>query len=73
MRAHLSTFMLAASLAALAQDEMTTVWETKLGHQTQYSGTGTEDRGYSYAADDKEITVFDNKTGKTIWTGRYKD
>ncbi|HRO40684.1 MAG TPA: PQQ-binding-like beta-propeller repeat protein [Flavobacteriales bacterium] len=73
MRAHLSTFMLAASLAAFAQNEMTTVWETKLGHQTQYSGTGTEDRGYSYAADDKEITVFDNKTGATKWAGRYKD
>jgi outer membrane protein assembly factor BamB len=30
-------------------------------------------RGYSYAASDKEITVFNNKTGAVRWTGKFKD
>lgn len=60
-------------LAASAQKEMRTVWETKLGHKVEFSGTGTEERGYSYSATDKEITVFDNATGATKWTGRWKD
>lgn len=60
-------------MAASAQKEMRTVWETKLGHKVEFSGTGTEERGYSYSATDKEITVFDNKTGETKWTGRWKD
>ncbi|MBP9081378.1 MAG: PQQ-binding-like beta-propeller repeat protein [Flavobacteriales bacterium] len=73
MKHLIAPLLFTLSLAATAQEDMTTVWETKLGHQTMYSGTGTEDRGYSYAADDKEITVFDNKSGATKWTGRYKD
>lgn len=71
---HLITpVLLLTALSLQAQDDMTTVWEAKLEHRADYVGTGTEDRAYSYAADDKEMTVFDNKTGKTIWTGRYKD
>lgn len=69
----LTLALLMTSAGLLAQEEMTTVWETKLGHRFDYTGTGTEERGYSYAADDKEVTVFDNKTGATKWTGRYKD
>ncbi|MEZ4755703.1 MAG: PQQ-binding-like beta-propeller repeat protein [Flavobacteriales bacterium] len=66
-----STLFLVTSL--MAQEEMPTVWETKLEHRIEHTGTGTEARGYSYAADDKEMTVFDNKSGATKWTGRYKD
>ncbi len=73
MKRSITPFLFTLTLAAFAQDDMTVIWETKLEHQTMYSGTGTEERGYSYAADDKEITVFDNKTGATKWTGRYKD
>ncbi|MBK9175823.1 MAG: PQQ-binding-like beta-propeller repeat protein [Flavobacteriales bacterium] len=65
--------LLMTSAGLHAQEEMTTLWETKLGHRFDYTGTGAEERGYSYAADDKEVTVFDNKTGATKWTGRYKD
>ncbi|MEZ4759961.1 MAG: hypothetical protein R2810_09245 [Flavobacteriales bacterium] len=32
----------------------------------EHTGTGLEERGYSYAADDKEITVFNNKTGAAV-------
>ena len=67
----LSALMLCTGLHA--QDDMPVVWESKLDHRIEHCGTGTEGRGYSYAADDKEVTVFDNNTGKVKWTGRYKD
>ena len=51
---------------------MPLVWKTKLGHKIIYHGTGLEKRGYSFAASDKEITVFQNKNGKTIWTESFK-
>jgi len=60
-------------LVAYAQEDMPVVWEQKMGHRIEYNGTGTEDRGYSYAASSKEITVFDNKTGQTKWTASFKD
>lgn len=73
MKHFLSPLLLITALGLQAQEDMPTVWETKLGHRFDYTGTGTEERGYSFAADDKEMTVFDNKTGATKWTGRYKD
>lgn len=70
-------FLLAALLTSAmftrAQDDMPVVWESKMDHKIQYNGTGTEDRGYSYAASDKEITVFENATGKVKWTKKFKD
>ncbi|MBK6369072.1 MAG: hypothetical protein IPF64_04385 [Flavobacteriales bacterium] len=56
-----------------AQDDMPVIFETKLDHRIDHTGTGTEGRGYSYAASEKEITVFNNKTGAVQWTGRFKD
>lgn len=61
------------ALSMYAQDDMTTVWESKLDHKIESHGTGNETRGYSYAASDKDVTVFDNKTGKVLWTKRFKD
>ncbi len=61
------------ALGAFAQADMPVVFETKLEHRIDYTGTGTEDRGYSYAASEKEITVFNNKTGGVRWTGKFKD
>lgn len=55
-----------------AQEEMSTVWESKLEHKIDHTGTGQEGRGYSYAASDKEITVFSNKDGKNLWTKTFK-
>ncbi len=55
-----------------AQEDMSTVWETKLGHQIQYAGTSLEGE-HSYAASEKEMTVFDNITGKTIWNKSFND
>ena len=58
-----------------AQDDMTLVWETKLGHKIDYYGTDISDKpdSYSFAADDKEISLFKNSDGSVIWSKSYKD
>lgn len=63
------------TLIAVAQDDMTTVWETKLNHKISYYGTDLDDdpESYSFAADDKKITVFNNADGSTVWSSAYKD
>ncbi len=68
----LSAFMF-VGVCAFAQEDMSPVWESRLGHQIQSYGTGNESRGYSYAASDKEITLFDNKSGKVIYEKKFKD
>ncbi|MCE1199302.1 MAG: PQQ-binding-like beta-propeller repeat protein, partial [Marinilabiliales bacterium] len=55
-----------------AQEDMSVVWETKLGHKIQHTGTALEG-ARSYAASDKEISLFDNKTGKVIWNKQFDD
>ncbi|MCB0397599.1 MAG: PQQ-binding-like beta-propeller repeat protein [Flavobacteriales bacterium] len=71
---YLATYLLAtASFTCYAQEDMTTVWEVKLEHSIDQSGTGLEERGYSYAASDKEMTVFSNKDGSTIWSKPFKE
>ncbi|MCB0805259.1 MAG: PQQ-binding-like beta-propeller repeat protein [Bacteroidales bacterium] len=59
----------------LAQEDMSVVWETKLGHGIDYYGTDISDKpdSYSFAADAKEISVFKNNDGSIIWTKAYKD
>lgn len=71
---HAGPLMLLAMTAmpALAQEEMPTVWTTRLEHKIQFSGTG-DATGISYAASDKEMSVLDNGTGKVLWTKPYKD
>jgi outer membrane protein assembly factor BamB len=74
MKRHLLTLiMMTALLPLFAQEEMPTVWESKLEHKIVYNGTGLEDRGYSYAASEKEMTVFQNSDGKTLWTKPFKE
>ncbi len=65
--------LLTGAMFTRAQDDMPVVWESKMDHKIQYNGTGTEERGYSYAASDKEITVFENATGKVKWTKKFKE
>jgi outer membrane protein assembly factor BamB len=55
-----------------AQEDMSIVWETKLGHQILHSGTSLEGE-HSYAASDKEISLFDNKTGKVLWEKKFSE
>lgn len=44
--------LLTGAMFTRAQDDMPVVWESKMDHKIQYNGTGTEERGYSYAASD---------------------
>ncbi len=58
-----------------AQDDMSVVWENKLGHSIVYHGTDVSDKAdsYSFAADEKDLTVFKNADGSVIWTKSFKD
>ncbi|MCD4735340.1 MAG: PQQ-binding-like beta-propeller repeat protein [Bacteroidales bacterium] len=60
-------------LYVYGQEDMPLVWVSKLGHKIVHTGTGIEDRGFSYAASDKDITMFKNSDGSTIWTKSFKD
>ncbi|HEY0979213.1 MAG TPA: PQQ-binding-like beta-propeller repeat protein [Flavobacteriales bacterium] len=66
-----------AALSALplfAQEEMPTEWTTRLEHKIQYTGTDVVGHiGMGYAASDKEMSVFDNKTGKLLWSKAFKE
>lgn len=68
-------FCAIAAQFVIAQEDMTTAWEMKLGHQIDYYGTDRADNpdSYSFAADAKDLTVFKNADGSTIWTKAYKD
>ncbi|MCX6234945.1 MAG: PQQ-binding-like beta-propeller repeat protein [Bacteroidetes bacterium] len=74
MKKQMFTLIATTSLLfSYAQEEMPLVWEQKMEHKIEYNGTGTEERGYSYAASAKEITFFDNNTGQTKWTAAFKE
>jgi len=60
-------------LGVFAQEDMPIVWEVKSPHKILFNGTGTEDRGYSYIASDKEISIFANETGRIKWTKTFKE
>ncbi len=66
------TVFLLSIVWAKAQEDMTTIWETKLPHQILHSGTSLEGE-HSYAASDKDISLFDNKSGKIIWTKSFNE
>lgn len=73
MRKLMLLTLLVFSFAGIkAQEDMSIVWESRLEHQILWSGTSLEGE-YSYAASDKEMTVFDNNTGKTVWTKSFND
>jgi len=59
---------------SFAQEDMPTIWEFKCGHKITRTGTDIgEDGLYSYAANDKEMTVFKNDDGSTVWTKPFGD
>ncbi|HLO91902.1 MAG: PQQ-binding-like beta-propeller repeat protein [Chloroflexota bacterium] len=65
--------LLLCSIGIFAQDDMPVVWQTTLDHKIRFDGTGTEDRGFSYAASDKEVTFFENATGKVVWSKKFSE
>lgn len=70
-RLFLAVFLLSVAWVN-AQEDMTTVWETKLGHQILFAGTSLEGE-HSYAASDKEMSLFDNNSGKVLWEKSFGD
>lgn len=68
---YLAVFLLSFTWAK-AQEDMTVVWETKLGHQIVFNGTALEGE-HSYAASEKEMSLIDNNTGKVIWEKSFSD
>jgi len=73
-----TTIILALAMLAIipgtAQDNMPEVWSTKLDHKIDHSGCDNVGAvGYGYAASDKEISVYENETGKVLWTKKFKD
>ena len=68
----LFSVLLLAFAAVFAQEDMTVVWEKKLSHKILFAGTSLEGE-HSYAASDKDFTLFDNKTGNVIWTKSFDD
>jgi outer membrane protein assembly factor BamB len=60
-------------IGVFAQEEMPIVWETKAPFKVLFNGTGTEERGYSYFASDKEIAIFSNESGRIKWTKTFKE
>lgn len=63
-------FLLGAGL--FAQEDMTVVWEKKLGHEIIWSGNSLEGEN-SYAASMKEMTLFANTTGNIVWEKSFKE
>lgn len=66
---------LALGLQLRAQEDMEQVWTTRLEHKIEFTGTDPNpgDDNLSYSASDKEMTVFRNKDGSTVWTKAFKD
>ncbi len=61
-------------VAIKAQEDMPVMWSTKLDHKIDFYGCdNVGDTGYGYAASDKEISVYDNETGKVLWTKSFKE
>ncbi|MHC1707182.1 MAG: PQQ-binding-like beta-propeller repeat protein [Bacteroidales bacterium] len=56
-----------------AQEEMQSIWETRLDHRTTEETGFSQEKGYSFAATDKEISILDNKTGQVRWTKSFKE
>lgn len=56
-----------------AQDEMPTVWETRLEHRTTAETGFSHEKGICFAATEKEISVVNNTDGKVVWTKPFKE
>src|SRR5436190_749320 len=71
----LPTTLLLLGLRLCAQEDMSTVWNIRLDHRIDHTGTDPNagDDNLSYAASDKEMTVFRNKDGSVVWTKAFKD
>jgi len=62
------------ALSLGAQDDMPEMWSTKMDHKIDYWGCDNGNWvGYGYTASNKDISVYENETGKVIWTKDFTD
>lgn len=75
MKTTITTILaLVFAMAVHAQATMKEKWSTKLNHQINFYGSDNAAIvGYGYASDGKELSMYDNETGKIIWTKKLKD
>jgi outer membrane protein assembly factor BamB len=60
------------SQTAIAQEDMSTVWETKLDQKSENSAIDFK-RGLMLGSDNKQASIVEAGTGKVVWTKRFKD
>ncbi len=71
----ITTAAMLAILPLAAQEDMAQVWTARLEHKIDYTGTDPNegDDRISFAASDKEMTVFRNKDGSVVWMKAFKE
>jgi len=72
MKKYFISILILLSLSSIAQEEMSMIWEKKMDHSIDYVGRGNEGE-FSYAANDKEMSVFKNDDGSIVWTKKFKE
>jgi len=66
--------LLFAAFNGYSQEEMPTIWETKMSHQIEFYGAdNAEVTGYGYTADQKEMSIYSNADGSVLWTKKFSD
>lgn len=74
MKKYILAVAIFAGLSGFAQEDMSEAWNIRLEHKITRHGTGLEGAGeVSYAASDKQITVFNNEDGKVLWSKAFKE
>lgn len=75
MKTTITTILaLVFAIAVQGQETMKEKWSTKLNHQIDFYGSDNADIvGYGYASDGKELSMYDNETGKILWSKKLKD
>lgn len=68
----LFTVLCLSATTMYAQEEMTSVWETKCEHKIENTGL-SDSKGFLFASNDKEITVCKNKDGRVMWAKAFKE
>lgn len=73
-RLSLAAALLCSAPGAFAQEEMSQVWLKNPDHGINSTGLADNDgHNYSYAASQKEITIYDNTAGEMKWNKKFSD
>ncbi|MES2627995.1 MAG: PQQ-binding-like beta-propeller repeat protein [Bacteroidota bacterium] len=67
-----SIFLMGSLLSFGQDDEMKEIFVKEIGHSFHITGHNDED-DYTYASNDKEVSVLKNSNGEIKWNKRYKE